>query len=74
MAMTIGEAQALNNLLNYFLNGGKRFHGADLVSHGEAQRACAVLAKAANKTLMAGYSEQAAFDAFTDWKARRDNQ
>jgi hypothetical protein len=69
--MTISEAQALNNLLNYFLNGGKRSHGIDTISDAEARRACAVLGKAANKALMAGHNEASAAASFDVWRNNR---
>ena len=62
--MTIGEANAVNQMLEYLL----RYHwGAARTDDEELEEAGALLAKGARKALSAGYTPQ---DWLTKWKRR----
>lgn len=55
MSLTIGEANALNNVLHHLAN--ESAHGIPVPSRGRVEEDLRKLLASSHKTLMAGYTE-----------------
>ena len=67
MALTIGEASAVNTLIRWVLN--ERDAVGDPIDPSDAGNAACILARSAHKTLMAGLDEDT---VKFHWKQRRE--
>jgi hypothetical protein len=64
VTLNIGEANAVNDVIGHLI--GRRYGDREMVSREKAVDAIALLARAAHKTLHAGYDQIRAHQALTD--------